>query len=878
MMVNYLSYLVYFIVFLLLYRSSKQHFNRCDMTFMYRYPKFMEIPMGKPVEQSFPHYGLILYGEGDYAEQSKSLKLTGNPVLFIPGNAGSSKQVRSLGSIMQMKSESGSPNSLGMFNVFAIDYDEELCGLYGGYFVRQTLFVAEAIKRIFSLYDHLPVAERPKQIVLVGHSMGGVVARAVLTLRSFDRKSVAVLLTLASPHIAAPVRFDTELTHFLVAVNEYWASNANSSLAHLTIASIAGGSHDLLVPSYLTKWPAAFNDPHPDAMRLIQQTSANVDLVWAEADHLCIVWCNQLIRVIARALFDMLDRDTQMLSSSPSSRYETIKWHFEQNRGAKSVYEASSQIDSTTGLVHFGTVERSVNFTSDSLQTFSTNTKRKDLALCKLFVDESLVNQSVFLLTTQDISHFVHECVEEACESGFPLDHHRLLPPLSRYLHLKLTDHWLGRTLVVPSLHHSSKRFLVYKRYSDDDPTHSSEMQFSLLDPFKPWPVINEDISGTVAFRNVTLKGFTSIAQVYIVRLVPVTCKQKSYANISAVRLSVLNDPAFSLVRHFRFPYDAVDDMVMYLQSPTADEFPVLQLFLDPACQYQLTIQPTLSGSLFEVIRQLSFVLPSIISFHVLALCFICELNNIFFHSSSPWFVARWQLLLVIFQYFTMSLSNTRGSGTLSSALIVFIAVSLVNSALLCSAIVRWALDFIARKSTSISARMWPYFPSVGRSSWAKTVGVGVSVLTACGVNGIIVIIVFFVIRLLRRERNDVIPGKSLANVESLLIVIHLLSWLFVGPSGIIWVKNLIKHGMLSLSYDPSFFASAAFLIAFSLPVPPAMAPIRPFILPVAATYICYTDYLLSTISASLAAVAGCYMNSAFAVVVGIETKKDKTA
>lgn len=44
------------------------------------------------VARMYPAYGLYLYGEGLYAQETQALKLTGAPVLFLPGNAGSYKQ------------------------------------------------------------------------------------------------------------------------------------------------------------------------------------------------------------------------------------------------------------------------------------------------------------------------------------------------------------------------------------------------------------------------------------------------------------------------------------------------------------------------------------------------------------------------------------------------------------------------------------------------------------------------------------------------------------------------------------------------------------------------------------------------------------------
>lgn len=67
------------------------------MTYMYEYPEYFKVPMSCEVCKQFPKYNLYLYGEGSYANHLKlmdgQLRLSGIPVLFVHGNAGSFKQV-----------------------------------------------------------------------------------------------------------------------------------------------------------------------------------------------------------------------------------------------------------------------------------------------------------------------------------------------------------------------------------------------------------------------------------------------------------------------------------------------------------------------------------------------------------------------------------------------------------------------------------------------------------------------------------------------------------------------------------------------------------------------------------------------------------------
>lgn len=62
------------------------------------------VALPRRVARLYPAYGLYLYGEGLYAQETRALKLAGAPVLFLPGNAGSFKQGTSMKSIIEILS------------------------------------------------------------------------------------------------------------------------------------------------------------------------------------------------------------------------------------------------------------------------------------------------------------------------------------------------------------------------------------------------------------------------------------------------------------------------------------------------------------------------------------------------------------------------------------------------------------------------------------------------------------------------------------------------------------------------------------------------------------------------------------------------------
>lgn len=74
-------------------RSVSNHaFCAWLLTFVSVRSRPQRVQLPRRVARQYPSYGLYLYGEGAYAQETKGLKLTGAPVLFLPGNAGSYKQ------------------------------------------------------------------------------------------------------------------------------------------------------------------------------------------------------------------------------------------------------------------------------------------------------------------------------------------------------------------------------------------------------------------------------------------------------------------------------------------------------------------------------------------------------------------------------------------------------------------------------------------------------------------------------------------------------------------------------------------------------------------------------------------------------------------
>ncbi|XP_068100928.1 GPI inositol-deacylase isoform X2 [Hyperolius riggenbachi] len=292
--------------------------NRCSMTYMFEYPEYQKIKLPKKMLRLYPTYELYLYGEGVYAEINQNLSLNGIPLLFLPGNAGSYKQARSIGSIALRKAEN--IDYRYHFNVFSVNFNEELVALYGGSLQRQTEFVYICIKTILRLYKNQEFP--PQSVIILGHSMGGLIARALLTLKNFKPELINLIITQATPHVMPVLSLDHYLIDFYAMVNEYWTLNAKD-LQNVTVLSVAGGFRDFQVRSGLTFLPVS--SIHTSALSVV---STAVPRTWASTDHLSIVWCKELILATSRALFDLIDEQTRQITDDPEKRLSVLKHHF----------------------------------------------------------------------------------------------------------------------------------------------------------------------------------------------------------------------------------------------------------------------------------------------------------------------------------------------------------------------------------------------------------------------------------------------------------------------------------------------------------------------------------------------------------------------
>jgi glycosylphosphatidylinositol deacylase len=222
---------------------------------MYELPQYVNISQTKHKK-----YTLYAYGEGKSSEAVYKGKFIGIPVLFIPGNSGSFRQVRSLASIALRKAIEDIKYKVH-FDCFAVDFVEEFSALYGGTLEDQAAFVRQSIADILSLYQGQKQA--PTSVVLIDPN--------------FDPLTINLIITLATPHSAPVLNADKSLNQFYEDIDNHWNDHRQSN--HVSLVSIGGGVKDIQVRPGLT-W-----SDHADLN--VQTTAASG--IWVSADHRCIV-------------------------------------------------------------------------------------------------------------------------------------------------------------------------------------------------------------------------------------------------------------------------------------------------------------------------------------------------------------------------------------------------------------------------------------------------------------------------------------------------------------------------------------------------------------------------------------------------------------
>ncbi|KAI0444775.1 PGAP1-like protein-domain-containing protein [Xylaria telfairii] len=358
-------------------------------------------------------YSLYLYREQGI---ENGHKVKGIPVLFIPGNAGSYKQIRSIASESAryfhevLHSNGVAKSGVKGLDFFTVDFNEDFTAFHGQTMLDQAEYVNEAIRYILSLYLDPQKSERdpnlpdPASVIILGHSMGGIVARAAFVMPNFQPHSVNTIITMSAPHARPPVTFDPLIVKVYQDINDHWRhaysgkSATGNSLSQVTLVSIAGGGLDTVVPSDYASLESIVPETHGFTV-----FTSTIPTVWTSMDHQAITWCDQFRKVIVKSMYDIVDsRD----KSQTKTRAERIK-HFKKRflTGLEAIPETISvDIDPTT-LLTVGDGTGVIDTREEFVVRGLGRTKESKAYLLPVQSSEPLISRRFTLLSNCELDH-----------------------------------------------------------------------------------------------------------------------------------------------------------------------------------------------------------------------------------------------------------------------------------------------------------------------------------------------------------------------------------------------------------------------------------------------------------------------------------------
>uniref|UniRef100_K3X275 GPI inositol-deacylase n=1 Tax=Globisporangium ultimum (strain ATCC 200006 / CBS 805.95 / DAOM BR144) TaxID=431595 RepID=K3X275_GLOUD len=298
----------------------------CKMT--YSWPVYTPLAWSKATS-THHKYQLYRVHMKQYREE-----LTGVPVLFIPGHLGSYKQARSIARHLW----DAQPN---LFDVFAVEFQEELSGMNGKFVHHEAQYVNDAIRAILRQYKKQqqsalkkhkgkassrdtktrPFARVPDSVVIVAHSMGGIVARMAETLPNYKTNSIQHVVSFGSPYHKLPFPFDTDMQSVYATItHDAFAKEQKNDTEMPVYVSIAGGHKDTIIHASLSITDRILPQTHSVASLTTAMPSVQFTM-----GHLSLLWCHQLLDRVTKSLIAVVDLDTRDLVKDSAMRVETSR-------------------------------------------------------------------------------------------------------------------------------------------------------------------------------------------------------------------------------------------------------------------------------------------------------------------------------------------------------------------------------------------------------------------------------------------------------------------------------------------------------------------------------------------------------------------------
>ncbi|XP_054236994.1 GPI inositol-deacylase isoform X2 [Indicator indicator] len=427
--------------------------------------------------------------------------------------------------------------------------------------------------------------------------MGGLVARALLTLKNFKPELINLLITQATPHTAPVMPLDKYLTDFYTAVNNHWILKAQD-LRNLTTLSVAGGFRDYQVRSGLAFLPRL--NQHDSALSVV---SSAVPRAWASTDHLSIVWCKELILATIRAFFDLIDENTRQITEDPKKRMSVLNHHFVRHP-AKIFEENPEAFTELTGAFMWITVRASkwtysvYNDSDGRYFTFPLASHRKSYS--HIYCENSML----------DTSSWIYGCLKSnssMCLEATDLSWRAELLPTTKIILLKLQDY--------PSLSHiviqvppaaGNKYNLACEFFRKDSRTVQLPVTHLLSFGFSSSKIL---LNSSGFLYNVQLQHFHQIYQAFKI-YIDSHCQSHKERKPSVYRLHIpwSHEDSITVAK---VPSLTEISAKLHIAQPQNDSsVPELNIYSSSDCQYEVILKTSLLQVFGQIIRFHAGALP----------------------------------------------------------------------------------------------------------------------------------------------------------------------------------------------------------------------------------------------------------------------------
>ena len=309
------------------------HHEECDMTWMH--PQFRPIALNDNHNNNSNNSPYTLYRYVDARDPRGDRNNNGTcasniqgdsehvvvPILYIPGHGGNYQQARSLGAhclgltrknlswaqqqhILQTRQQQQQQQHV-IWEVYSVDFGEEGTAWHGLYAQRQTKFVSRVLQHLHES------CSRPA--ILLGHSMGGLVAMAAATSEP-AATTVRAIVTVATPHARPVLSWEASLLQWHRQTTTTTTTTTMTPGNIIPVVAIASGIRDEMLPPEAT----FYQNDHSGSRIIIPVLAADLmERAQAEGaiitttpgqkrlgsmDHRAAVWCHNLLAPILQRI------------------------------------------------------------------------------------------------------------------------------------------------------------------------------------------------------------------------------------------------------------------------------------------------------------------------------------------------------------------------------------------------------------------------------------------------------------------------------------------------------------------------------------------------------------------------------------------------